>query len=158
ALRFDEINFDAATITLPPARTNGQSSRTKSKREFVVPLAPAALEILKQRRTQVAEDFPMVFGRNGRGFTNWSNQKAELDARLAAAGTSLEAWTVHDFRRSVSTTLHEDLGIQPHIVEAILGHVIPGVGGVYNRSIYLDERRRALEKWADYLLAAVTGE
>jgi integrase len=150
-LRFDEIDFNAATITLPPART-------KSKREFVVPLTPAALEILRQRRTQVVADYPMVFDRSGRGFTNWSNQKLWLDQRLAGVGTLLEAWTVHDFRRSVSTSLHEDFGVPPHIVEAILGHVIPGVGGIYNRAIYFDERRRALEKWTDYLLAAVTGK
>jgi integrase len=151
AMRWDEIDFDAATITLPKART-------KSKREFVIPLAPAALEILQRRRTQVAEDHPMVFGRNGRGFTNWSNQKVELDKRLTAAGTPIPDWVVHDFRRSISTSLHEDFNVAPHIVEAILGHVIPGVGGIYNRAIYFDERRRALQRWADCLLAAVTGE
>jgi integrase len=133
-------------------------ARTKSKREFVVPLSPAALEILKRRRAQVPADNPMVFGRSGHGFTNWSNQKLWLNQRLVAAGTPVPDWDVHDFRRSVSTSLHEDFGIPPHIVECILGHVIPGVGGIYNRAAYIDDRRRALDKWADYLLAAVTGE
>jgi integrase len=151
ALCWQEIDFDAATITLPP-------SRTKSKREFAIPLVPAALEILQQRRAQVSEDQPMVFGRAGRGFTNWSNQKAELDQRLAAAGAPVADFVLHDIRRSVSTSLHEDFGVPPHVVEATLGHVIPGVGGIYNRAIYLDERRRALQRWADCLLAAVSGE
>jgi integrase len=151
ALRFDEIDFHAAIIILP-------KTRTKSKREFVIPLAPAALEILKRRRAQVPADNSTVFGRVGRGFTNWSNQKLWLNQRLIAAGTPVPDWDVHDFRRSVSTSLHEDFSIPPHVVEAILGHVIPGVGGIYNRAIYLDERRRALEKWAEYLFAAVIGE
>ena len=42
----------------------------------------------------------------------------------------------------------------PHIVEAILGHISGhkgGVGGVYNRAEYLDQRRAALEKYADHI-------
>ena len=50
--------------------------------------------------------------------------------------------------------MHEDLGIQPHIVEAVLNHISgarAGVDGVYNRALYLDDKRRALAKWADHL-------
>ena len=61
---------------------------------------------------------------------------------------------LHDFRRALSTTLHEKLDVAPHIVEAILGHVSGhkrGVAGTYNRSLYLDQRRAALEKYAGYI-------
>ena len=46
------------------------------------------------------------------------------------------------------------------MVEVILGHVSghqSGVAGTYNKAIYLDERRRALERWADHVVATVTG-
>ena len=48
----------------------------------------------------------------------------------------------------------------PHIVEALLGHVghQGGVAGVYNRSTYLAECERALNRWADHITAVVTGE
>ena len=39
-------------------------------------------------------------------------------------------------------------GIRPDIAERVLGHVIPGVGGVYDRFEYLSEKRDALEKLA----------
>jgi hypothetical protein len=43
------------------------------------------------------------------------------------------------------------LGIEPHIVEAILGHrsgVISGVAAIYNRHLYADEKKDALQRWA----------
>ena len=67
---------------------------------------------------------------------------------------------LHDFRRLASTVMHDKLAIQPHIVERVLAHVghQAGVAGAYNKAEYLAERRRALARWADYVLAVVTGE
>ena len=39
-------------------------------------------------------------------------------------------------------------GVRPDIAERVLGHVIPGVAGVYDRHDYLDEKRAALKKLA----------
>ncbi|KGT88315.1 integrase [Erwinia typographi] len=57
-----------------------------------------------------------------------------------------EPWTLHDLRRSFSTGLN-NMGIAPHIVELLLGHALPGVMAVYNRSLYLPEKLDALDKW-----------
>jgi hypothetical protein len=57
----------------------------------------------------------------------------------------------------VSTALHETLGVAPHIVEAILNHRIGGIAGIYNRSTYVEEKRRALTRWADHLMAVIEG-
>jgi integrase len=150
-----EVDLEAGTITLSPART-------KNKREHVIPLSPAAIEILaaQPHRTK-ADGTPrdLIFGRSV-GFTDWSGAKADLDARIAATGKSFE-WRVHDFRRSLSTGLHERFNTQPHVVEVILGHVgghKAGVRGVYNKAIYLAERRRALTRWAEYIDEVVTGK
>jgi integrase len=65
--------------------------------------------------------------------------------------------TLHDLRRSVATGMAE-LGVQPHVVEAVLNHVSghkSGVAGVYNRASYDKEKRAALDRWADHVLAAV---
>lgn len=48
----------------------------------------------------------------------------------------------------------EDLHIPPHIIEATINHVSgarAGVAGTYNRALYLDERRQALDAWAGYV-------
>jgi hypothetical protein len=46
------------------------------------------------------------------------------------------------------------LGVQPHIIEAVLNHISghkAGVAGVYNRSTYEREVRNALATWVDHI-------
>jgi integrase len=148
ALAWDEIDFAAATITLRPART-------KNRREHIIPLSAPAAAILAARRDGAGER-PNVFGRGQGGFSGWSKAKAELDARLGEAAIG---WRLHDFRRSLSTWLHE-AGTPPHVVETILGHVSghkAGVAATYNKALYLPERARALTRWAAHI-AALVGE
>ena len=54
-------------------------------------------------------------------------------------------WVLHDLRRSGVTGMCE-LGVAPHVVEAVVNHVSghkAGVAGVYNRSTYATEKRVA---------------
>ena len=56
-------------------------------------------------------------------------------------------WTLHDLRRTAATRM-ADLGVQPHVIEAMLNHVSghkAGVAGIYNRSTYAAEKRAALD-------------
>ena len=67
-------------------------------------------------------------------------------------------WVLHDLRRSAVTRMCE-LGIAPHVVEAVVNHVCghkAGVAGVYNKAIYAAEKRAALQRWADHLLEAAS--
>ena len=112
-----------------------------------------------------------VFGRGRSGFTGWAAAKARLDRKLATARAGLRlgrplakdegpeaedrlpAWTLHDVRRSVVTHMAE-IGIAPHIIEAIVNHVSGhkgGVAGVYNRAEYAHEKRISLQRWADHV-------
>ena len=65
-----------------------------------------------------------------------------------------EPWTVHDLRRTVRTGLGE-LGVQPHIAEAVINHVPPKLIRTYDRNTYAAEKRDALDKWAAHLKVAV---
>lgn len=64
-------------------------------------------------------------------------------------------WQFRDLRRTASTRMNDFLGIDDHIVEAVLNHISgeakKGVAGTYNKALYLDQRRSALTKWADYI-------
>jgi len=55
------------------------------------------------------------------------------------------------------TVMNEELGVPPHVVEAVVNHMSgaakAGVAGVYNRALYLEERKRALERWSKFLRA-----
>ena len=51
-----------------------------------------------------------------------------------------------------------EIGIQPHVIEAILNHVSghkSGVAGIYNRASYEAEKATALNLWAAHILALV---
>jgi hypothetical protein len=51
-----------------------------------------------------------------------------------------------------------EIGIQPHIVEAVLNHISgrkAGVAGVYNKAKYLPEKTDVLNRWATHLLSVV---
>ena len=95
----------------------------------------------------------------------WSNAKSALDKRVLARlrkndkKAQLTRWRLHDIRRTVATRL-ADIGVLPHIVEAILNHVSghkAGVAGVYNRASYAAEKRMAIDLWAEHVIEAVTG-
>jgi integrase len=156
ALRFSEIDFDEALILLPP-------ERVKNARERIIVLSQPALAILQNRpRLTWPDGSPcdLVFGRGVRGFADWVGSKIDLDARITARrGEPLPDWTPHDFRRLLSTTMHEQLAVPPHIVEACLGHVghQRGTPGVYNRAVYLNPMREALGRWAGFVLTVVEG-
>jgi integrase len=154
-MRWDEIrdlDGDRPQWELP-------ESRTKNRRPHIVPLVPQAVKII--RALPRIGDSPFVFTTTGRSHVSgFSKAKTTLDhtiaLRRARAGVreSMPGFVVHDLRRTVSTRMNEELGILPHVVEAVLNHVSglrAGVAGTYNRALYLDEKRKALAAWADYI-------
>ena len=74
--------------------------------------------------------------------------KERLDKRIkeAGGGKAIASWVLHDLRRTAATRM-ADLGVQPHVIEAVLNHVSGhkgGIAGIYNRAQYTAERARAL--------------
>lgn len=144
------------------------AERTKNKRPHIVPMSQPAVTLLAGQPRRVDSDGSLrdlVFGIGQRGFSGWSRCKERLDDRIAKElGGEIPHFTPHDFRRTMSTVMNDRLGILPHVVEAILNHVSShgsahrGVGGVYNRALYLRQRVSALRIWADHLTWIVEGE
>jgi len=161
-----EVDDDKKLWTIP-------STRTKNRREHVVPLSDSALALIAvspSQRDYVFGDGPRRKGDRQRGFSGWSKAKAALDERIIEARKKaamdsgedpnkvepLPDWRLHDLRRTVATVMADKLGVLPHIVEAVLNHVSghrAGVAGVYNRAKYEAEMRQALHAWSDHLTA-----
>ena len=148
-LRWSEIHDDV--IKLP-------GERTKNHRPHTIPLPQAARDILAKQPRRAGRD--LIFGLATGQYNGWSYSMAALNKRIAeAAQRSLLHWTPHDLRRTFATHAAE-IGIQPHIVVAILNHVSGhkgGVAGIYNKATYEPEKRTALDRWAAHLLAIVEG-
>jgi integrase len=145
-MRRSELDLDRALWRLP-------GERTKNGRPHDVPLPAQTVAILASRQPRPGRD--LVFGERRGPFSGWSQAKSRLDAALA-----LPAWTLHDIRRTVVTGMVE-IGVAPHVVEAVVNHVSGhkgGVAGVYNRATYAAEKRAALQRWADHVERIVAGE
>jgi integrase len=147
-LQWSEIDFDKRLISLP-------RSRTKNNRAHDIPLSESAVEVLRECQHR---DGGYVFGPTGkRPFRGYARAKHALDRVIRPA---LAPWRIHDLRRTCTTGMAEKVGVQPHIIEAVLNHVSghkAGVAGIYNKAVYAKERREALTLWADYVRSIVEG-
>jgi integrase len=144
SLQWSELKLDKKMIELP-------GERTKNGLPHDVPLSDPAIAILKTMKREGDRKF--VFGRGKsetKGFNGWSKSKERL-TKLA----KVEDWTHHDFRRTLSTVMNEQLDVRAEHVEAVLNHVSgakAGVAGVYNKAKYNPQKRVALDKYADFVL------
>jgi integrase len=152
-LRFEEIEGD--DLVLPP-------SRTKNRRQHVLPLPKAAMAILESVPRLAGSEF--VFSSDGvRPIGDWAAVKRRLDAAMAARlglgkgsvditlpAERMKPWRLHDLRRTMATGMAR-LGVAIHITERALNHAsgqISGIAAVYNRYDFRSEVLSALERWA----------
>jgi integrase len=166
-MRWQDVDFEAKVWRL----------RQKGDRALLVPLVPAAIEII--------EDLPRLKGpfvfttgsaRKRRGtadeakdeptpISGYSAAKRRVDKLVADAiaeraketGTKPEPmapWRWHDLRRTLRTNLSR-LQVQPHVAELVIGHAVGGIQAVYDTWAYEAEKRDALERWATFLATLV---
>lgn len=149
--RVGEIkNLEWSEINKADGLIEFSSAKYKNKRPHVVPMTPMVAEIV--------ETLPEVDGCSYAVTTTGKTAidcdtylKDKLDDAIKAAGHKpIKDWRPHDIRRTVRTNLSK-LGIPSDIGERVMGHIISGVRGVYDRHSFNDEKRRALTAWEGYL-------
>lgn len=151
-MRWADIGADG-TWTIPTV------AREKNN-PGVLPLPRAVLDEIEAQPKIVGNSY--VFAGRGKGhFRGYSNGKEAVDAKIfeaiqeaaKARGDDptkvkpMSQWQFHDMRRSAKT-LMQRAGVRPDISERVLGHVIAGVEGVYDRHSYALEKGAALESLA----------
>ena len=145
-LRWSDINFETRLLVIP-------SERTKTRRELRLTLPSMAREIIRSVPRREGQQF--VFGNSKSGFVNWSYHKLALDARITAAhGKALDAWVLHDARRTCRSGLSR-VGVRPDISELVLNHRRRALVAIYDHFQFADEIAEALRKWADHVAAVV---
>jgi integrase len=150
-MRWTDIDFSANLWTL-------DAEATKAGRTHVVPLAPLAIDILKtvpriaRITAGVTKHSPYVLTTAGDApVSGFSKAKSRLDRAVASMrDEALAPWTIHDLRRTAATEMGR-LGVSRFIISKVLNHVDRTVTGIYDRHAYAEEKRHALETWAQYL-------
>jgi hypothetical protein len=116
-----------------------------------VPLSPFACRLLDDcPRLPGAYVFSTTEGH--KYIQSLSKIKRRLD-RMSGVGD----WRYHDIRRTVATAFGDELGLPPHVAEAVQNRrsgIVSGVVAIYNRAQYEQAKREALEAWGEWLEAA----
>jgi len=122
---------------------------TKTKTHHIVPLSTQAIVLLRELNTLTGSGrylFPS-YRTTSRPMTSEA-----LLAAIRRMGFSNEEMTTHGFRAIARTHLDEVLGFRVDWIEAQSGHAVKDANGrAYNRTTYLDDRRKMMQQWADYL-------
>jgi len=138
--RWPELDLDNAVWRIP-------AERMKMNREHIVPLSRQAVDLFRDllpltgHRAYVFES-----ARPGRPLSDNT-----VNYALRGLGYAGDVMTAHGFRAMASTLLHEQ-GWPPEVIELQLAHAQRNqVAAAYNRSARLDERKKMMQHWADYL-------
>ncbi|NCC23158.1 MAG: DUF4102 domain-containing protein [Alphaproteobacteria bacterium] len=139
--RWEEFDLENAMWVIPAARM-------KTRRDHLVPLSGTALSILRDLK-RLNGHRPYVFPSKTDPRNHMSNNT--ILAALRRMGYS-GIMTGHGFRALAMTAIVERLGYPDHIPDRQLAHARKNqVMAAYNRAEFLDQRRRMMQDWADYL-------
>ena len=138
--KWHEIDFARATWTLAgPRRKNIRPGRLMP--DHVMPLPRRLVGLL--RLLGPGDPDALVFvGERGAILSNWPKWTMAIRTKLGIDVTP------HALRRTLATMLGE-IGAPPHVVEATLGHTLPGVAGDYNKATFFAERVEFAERLSD---------
>jgi len=137
-----EIDLDEAVWSIP-------KHKMKMKQDHIVPLSNQAIEILTELKELTGASI-YVFP-SGRSFARPMSNNAIL-AALRRMGYDKDTMTGHGFRALARTILDEVLQVRPDFIEHQLAHAVRDPNGrAYNRTAHLTERKKMMQKWADYL-------
>ena len=138
--RWEDIDFDACEWRYTTSKTNTP---------HIVPLVPQVMKLLQE-----------LYAFTGNGEWVFPSQrqkggpmgKTSMLAALRSMGIRDEEMTPHGFRAMARTLLDEVLGERYELIEHQLAHMVRDPNGrAYNRTVHLAERRRMMERWAQYL-------
>ena len=148
SMRWADIDLDAGTWVL-------SSADTKSARTHLVPLAPQAVDLLKA----TPQFGPYVWSSDGETHIKcYSQGKKKLDMLLAAKGTDLKPWRLHDLRRTAATHMVR-LGVSELVVGRVLNHAPQGVTArTYALHSYEAEKRQAFGVWASEITGSLKSD
>jgi integrase len=136
--RWDQIDWNAKLWRIP-------AEIMKMKDPHVVPLSRQTEELLVLIRPLTGEGVYIFPSLTDRRKTISENTMLYALVRLGYRGRM----TVHGFRTSASTLLNEN-GHHPDVIEAALAHTRGDIRSIYNKAKYLPERRTMYQWWADH--------
>jgi len=146
---WDNVDFDNGVMVIPPEHQKLNPKQMQTARPWRVPLPDIAVELLHELHDYTGNTAYVIAGRGNAPITDKVLGRAMR--RLFEMGLlTINPATPHDLRRTFRTHI-DYLGVEPHVAEKCLNHSLGRIEATYNRNDILDQRRAALQLWADRL-------
>jgi integrase len=124
----------------------------KGSKTYLVPLAPTVADWFQELIVLAGDSNWILPAQHRRGrFENHHLGRSTLNAALKRLDKRVREFSPHDLRSTARSYLSA-LGVDLIVAERCLNHTLGGLVAVYDQHDYLDERRGALEKWANLLV------
>jgi len=145
---WSEINFEKGEWVVGAERMKKTRDKVKNLQPHLVPLSKQVIALLQELQRITGNGdylFPSPHNRT-RPISDGA-----LRIALRGMGYTKEEVSVHGFRSTASTLLHE-LGFADHIIDRQMGHKDDNrTRAAYNFAEYKEERAKMMQAWADYV-------
>ncbi|WJT09229.1 tyrosine-type recombinase/integrase [Vibrio harveyi] len=139
--RKKEFDFENRIWTVPKEHSKAGIQIFRPIPEFMDPLFKELDELFGKRRLL------LVPNRKGEEI---SPKTLSMRVNIRRDQIGVEGMICHSFRHTLSTN-YANLGIEPHIAEKQLGHLMGGSMQIYNRGMYLDQIAEAMAKYKEWI-------
>jgi integrase len=145
-VRWVDIDFEKRIWTIP-------AERMKKRRIHIVPLTDQALALLEAIKPYSGHrEYVFPADRNPRTHCN------SQTANMALKRMGFEGRLVSHGMRSMASTILNEHGWDPELIEVALAHVDKDeVRSAYNRAEYIERRRPMMAWWSEHIQEAATG-
>lgn len=149
--RWDHVDWESKTLTIPIANQKLSKKKELDAKPFVVPLSAQAIRVL-EGLLPLSNDWIFPGRLNDAPLQRKAMEYAvyRLFDLKSEPLKGVPSFSPHDLRRTCRSGLSV-LRIPPHIAERCLNHSLGRIVDTYDQHDYLDERREALAKWADWV-------
>lgn len=144
--RWADIDFEKKIWTIP-------AERMKKRRTHMIPLTEQAIALLEAIKPYSGHrEYVFPADRNPRTHCN------SQTANMALKRMGFEGRLVSHGMRSIASTILNEKGFEPELIEVALAHVDKDeVRSAYNRADYIERRRPMMDWWSEHIQQAATG-
>lgn len=155
AMKWSDIDFDAAQWTLTPQKAQGRSDMVDS---LIIPLPKQAIAILREQKQRTGSH-EYVFYSSTHKAQHINKQRLSATLNTLNNGAWAGKHVPHGFRASAITMIQEQLKYEKYLPDMQSGHAIKDNNGTaYSRVKFVEERTKMMTDWADYQDALKAGK
>lgn len=149
AARWSDFDLEAAIWTIP-------AELSKNGKAHKVPLSPSAVQILEELKELTGDRCHVLASHKSKMNPDapYSERVLSRAVRENAEHFEIAHFTPHDLRGTAASMM-TSIGVPRLHVEKVLNHTLSDIAEVYDRHDYFEEKKIALNRWADHLKAVI---